>query len=149
MSSPLLRSLQEAHWTIDANIVYPDAHNTRYEGVEMELDTGSTDLLLDSEAYDMFIDVIGGPVTKLGGKTGISRKYYKKTDILKIEIGGQSYPLTMESLRSSGVPRGGDKNAIWLKVDEYKRTILGAPFFKGHFVYLDEAKQQVGIGKNT
>ena len=127
--------------------------NTRYPNVEMELDTGTSEILLDEATYIRFTDLIGGPVTNCGGQTGILPQYYRKDkDTLTIEIGGKSYPLTMESLKTTGPPfpsaTGCDRSIIWLRVDKHTQSILGAPFFKEYYVYFDEEKTRVGVGKN-
>ena len=128
------------------NVIFQDG--IRYEGLEMEFDTGSSEVLLDEEGYEGFTDLLA-PVTKLGGMTGILPQVYEKRsqDSITIEIGSGSYALTMESLRSSDIPPGGDEKLIWLSVDEDKdqRSILGAPFFKEHHVYFDEANERVGV----
>lgn len=128
------------------NIVFPDG--IRYAGLEMELDTGSSEILLDEVTYEAFTDLIDGPVTKLAGMTGIPLQAYNEEDTLTIEIGGEPYTLAMGSLRSTGVPPGGDMNLIWLRVDEDVRSILGAPFFKEYYVHFDEANERVGVGRN-
>ena len=102
------------------------------------VDTGSTLVLLPSDAFDIYTNTTGAASDYKTGLLKISEENYNKLESMYFEIGGSTFELTKNAQtfpRALNEFVGGDSDAIYLAVGDV------CVFFSGFFFLLHIADE--------
>ncbi|THH03551.1 hypothetical protein EW145_g6173 [Phellinidium pouzarii] len=143
------------YWGIDQSIVY-GAHRTNVlRATSGIVDTGSTLLLLATDAFDVYRNTTGAVLDKATGLLKISNEDYAKLESLYFSIGGRTFEMTKNAQtfpRALNSYVGGDNNSIYLVAGDLGTDlgsgidfINGYAFLERFYSVYDTTNQRVGI----
>lgn len=131
-------------WSIEAAVVYRG--NMLGPGTTaVDLDTGTSDILLATEQHNDFVEAIGGIWSD--SALTLSPANYDKMGNLEFVIDGETYALTPKDLKDH--KQSNDTDIVLLVSPDEEATILGLPFLERYYVYLDAETPggTVGLGQ--
>lgn len=121
------------YWGIDMAVNYGSSGRSLMNSTAGIVDTGSTLVLLPSDAFDIYTNTTGAASDYKTGLLKISEENYNKLESMYFEIGGSTFELTKNAQtfpRALNEFVGGDSDAIYLAVGDV------CVFFSGFFFLL-------------
>ncbi|KIM75788.1 hypothetical protein PILCRDRAFT_78455 [Piloderma croceum F 1598] len=146
-------SLASAYWGIDQSISYGDSSIlSTTAGI---VDTGTTLVLIASDAFSAYEQATGGTVDSTTGLLKISAEQYSSLSDLNFQIGSNTYTLSANAQiwpRSLNTGIGGDSGSIYLTIADIGANsgsgldfINGYTFLERFYSVFDTTNSQVGF----
>ncbi|KAG2069578.1 acid protease [Suillus decipiens] len=145
------------YWGIDQSITY--GGSTILSTTAGIVDTGTTLILIASDAFDKYQSATGGTLDSTTGLLMITSEQYDNLQTLNFNIGGTSYGLTANGQiwpRSLNSDIGGSSNSIYLIVSNIGFDsgsgldfINGYSFLQRFYSVFDTSNQQVGFATTS
>jgi len=140
-------------WGIDQSISY--GGTTILSTTAGIVDTGTTLILIASDAFQQYQSATGGTMDSTTGLLSISPSQFSSLETLSFEIGGTSYDLSPNAQiwpRSLNVAIGGSADSIYLVVGDIGSSlgsgldfINGYTFLERYYSIFDTANGRVGF----
>ncbi|KII94442.1 hypothetical protein PLICRDRAFT_99960 [Plicaturopsis crispa FD-325 SS-3] len=141
------------YWGIDQSISY--GSTTILKSTAGIVDTGTTLILLATDAFQAYTKATGGTEDSTTGLLKISQDDYNNLKPLDFQIGSNTYSLSPNAQiwpRSLNSQLGGDSGSIYLAVADLGQQsgqgldfINGYQFLERHYSVYDTGKKQVGF----
>lgn len=141
------------YWGIDQSISY--GHSTILSETAGIVDTGTTLVLIASDAFSTYQTATGAVMDETTGLLMITSSQYAKLQTLTFKIGGKAYDLTPNAQiwpRSLNADIGGSNDSIYLIVSDIGSGsgsgldfINGYAFLQRHYSVFDATNNQVGF----
>ncbi|KAF8330520.1 aspartic peptidase domain-containing protein [Amanita rubescens] len=151
--APITSTLQAGRfWGVNQTITYGSM--TIMSNSAGIVDTGTTLVLLATDAYQRYANATGGTYNSTVGLLKISTDQYEALCPLNFDINGKTFTLTPNAQiwpRSLNNLIGGDRNDIFLIVQDLGSAsklfsfVNGYTFLERHYTVYDSAKRQVGF----
>ncbi|KIJ58536.1 hypothetical protein HYDPIDRAFT_34065, partial [Hydnomerulius pinastri MD-312] len=141
------------YWGIDQSIAY--GGSTILSQTAGIVDTGTTLILIASDAFSQYQSATGGTMDENTGLLTITSEQYANLQTLTFNIGGESYDLTPNAQiwpRSLNSAIGGTSGNIYLVVSDIGTNsgsgldfINGYTFLERYYSVFDTTNSQVGF----
>ncbi|EIW79969.1 acid protease [Coniophora puteana RWD-64-598 SS2] len=145
--------LVSEYWGIDQSISY--GSQTILDSASGIVDTGTTLILVASDAFQKYQSATGGTMDQTTGLLTISADQYDKLSALNFEIGGTTYALNANAQiwpRSLNSAIGGASGSIYLVVNDVGSAsgegidfINGYTFLERYYSVFDTTNKRVGF----
>ncbi|KAG2356696.1 acid protease [Suillus spraguei] len=144
------------YWGIDQSIAY--GGSTILSSTAGIVDTGTTLILIATDAFDKYQSATGGTLDSTTGLLMITSDQYANLKTLNFNIGGTSYGLTANGQiwpRSLNSDIGGSSNSIYLVVNDigsnsgWSHFINGYSFLQRFYSVFDTANNRVGFATTS
>ncbi|KAH7915073.1 acid protease [Hygrophoropsis aurantiaca] len=145
------------YWGINESIAY--GGTTILDTTAGIVDTGTTLILIASNAFSQYESLTGGTMDETTGLLEITADQYANLDTLTFDIGGTSYDLTPNAQiwpRSLNTALGGNADSIYLVVSDIGTEsgsgldfINGYTFLERYYSVFDTTNAQVGFATTS
>ncbi|KAI5120607.1 hypothetical protein M0805_008083 [Coniferiporia weirii] len=149
------RAPASMYWGIDQAVVYGSARKSVLSSTAGIVDTGSTLVLLATDAFEVYCNATGATPDSATGLLKISDANYAKLESLYFVIAGTTFEMTKNAQtfpRALNEYIGGDKGSIYLVVGDlgfHSGTgldfINGYAFLERFYTVYDTTNKRVGI----
>ncbi|CCM07181.1 uncharacterized protein FIBRA_09522 [Fibroporia radiculosa] len=149
-----------AYWGINQTITYGSPQGpTILAATAGIVDTGTTLILIASNAFDCYQAAVGGTMDENTGLLRISSSQYKKLQSLYFNVGSVSYELTANAQiwpRSLNTAIGGEEGEIYLVVNDLGTPsgqgldfINGYTFLERYYSVFDTTNNRIGFAETA
>ncbi|KAH7913162.1 acid protease [Hygrophoropsis aurantiaca] len=145
------------YWGVDQSVTY--GSQTILSLTAGIVDTGTTLILLATDAYDAYVAATGAVADQATGLLKITPAQYGALSPLTMNIGGQKYPLSPNAQiwpRALNTDIGGQTDAIYLIVADMKSKsgsgldfINGYAFLERYYTVYDTTNLRVGFAETA
>lgn len=142
-------------WGIDQSVTYGKAGKEILKSGSGIVDTGSTLVLLATEAFNVYTNTTGAKVDEGAGLLKIENQDYERLESLYFKVGGTTFELTKNAQtfpRALNEFIGGEKNATYLVVGDLGISvgngldfINGYAFLERFYSVYDTTNNRIGL----
>jgi len=148
-----------SYWGIDQDLTYGSSGTTLLTGSAGIVDTGTTLLMIASDAFESYQQATGATLDNTTGLLTITQEQYNNLQSLYFNIGGTTFELTANAQiwpRALNSTLGGDADSIYLVVSNLGSPsgqgldfINGFAFLQRFYSVFDTGDAQVGLATTS